>query len=271
VGEAAEAGANPKRHGLAVAADRIAAGARTAAGIADGGEPDLVFIAGAGLDRPEHARALEREVAARLPGTRVMAANDTLAVLRCGTHDGVGLVVPGSTGGNVIGRGPDGRVTDRGHGIFGGGYVLGALAARAARRGRVSPALASTIEQAGIAWHGRRPEPAVARLAEAVVTAAEAGDPYPVRIVDRWCGRVTAAVHEEVARLGLGEAPVVVVYGGLADHSPWLEARLRAAVLEGAPGARLVGLVQPPVTGAALLARDAWSGDVRTWDFTPRR
>ncbi|MFN8629161.1 MAG: hypothetical protein U0838_02230 [Chloroflexota bacterium] len=72
-----------------------------------------------------------------LPGTRVEAANDTLAVLRCGTADGVGLVVPVSTGGNVIGRGPDGRVTDRGHGIFGGGYVMGALTARAAGEGRV--------------------------------------------------------------------------------------------------------------------------------------
>ena len=270
VGEAPESGANPKRHGLAVAADRIAAVVRTAAGIGDGSAlsdldsaasvPALVFIAGAGLDRPEHARTLEHEVAARLPGTRVLAANDTLAVLRCGTPDGVGLVVPVSTGGNVIGRGPDGRVTDRGHGIFGGGYVLGALAARGPRRGSLSPQLAATIDAANLGWRGRRPEPAAAQLGAVVAAAARVGDPYPARLVDRWCGRVTGAVRQEVDRLGLGEDPVVILYGGLLEASQWLGARIRAAVVAGCPGARLTTLGRDPVEGAALLARDAWAG-----------
>ena len=276
VGRASAVGANPKRHGLAEAADRIADAARSAASTTSAtarsaSGPALVFIAGAGIDRPEHARAMEREVAARLPGSRVMASNDTLAVLRCGTPDGVGLVVPGSTGGNVIGRGPDGRVTDRGHGIFGGGYVLGALAARAATRGRLAPELAAAIERADLAWTGRRPEPRVAQLAEAVLAAAEAGDPYPARIVERWCSRVSGAVREEVGWLGLGPMPTVILYGGLVDHSSWLEARLRAAILAGAKSARIVRLDQQPVTGAALLARDAWAGRLGVWDFTPRR
>jgi N-acetylglucosamine kinase-like BadF-type ATPase len=200
-----------------------------------------------------------------------MAANDTLAVLRCGTPDGVGLVVPVSTGGNVIGRGPDGRVTDRGHGIFGGGFLLGALAARAARRGRVSPELAAAIARANLAWTGRRPEARVADLANDVVRAAEAGDPYPRRIVERWCGRVTRAVREEAADLALGDSPVVVVYGGLLRQSPWLEARIVQAVLAGAPGARPIHLTAEPVEGAALLARDAWAGRLGPWAFTPRR
>jgi N-acetylglucosamine kinase-like BadF-type ATPase len=269
VGRAEGEGANPKRHGLDVAAGRITGLARMAG--RQGSPPSLVYIAGAGIDRPEQARTMEHEVESRLSGTRVMAANDTLAVLRCGTPDGVGLVVPGSTGGNVIGRGPDGRVTDRGHGIFGGGYVLGALAARAAIHGRLSPRLAAAIDQADLAWTGRRPEPLVAQLAEAVLAAAEAGDPYPARIVERWCGRVTDAVREEVERLVLGSAPAVIVYGGLVEHSPWLEERLRVAILDGAPDVRVHRLVQPPVTGAALLARDAWAGRLGVWDFTPRR
>jgi N-acetylglucosamine kinase-like BadF-type ATPase len=200
-----------------------------------------------------------------------MAANDTLAVLRCGTPDGVGLVVPVSTGGNVIGRGPDGRVTDRGHGIFGGGFVLGALAARAAKRGRVSPELAAAIARADLAWIGRRPEARVAELAADVIRAAEAGDPYPRRIVDRWCGRVTCAVREESADLALGESPTVVVYGGLLGQSPWLEARIVEAVLVGVPDARLAQLTAEPVEGAALLARDAWAGRLGPWAFTPRQ
>ncbi len=268
VGRAEGEGANPKRHGLAVAAGRIAELVQAACG---GAAPALAFIAGAGLDRPEHARALEAEVGRRLAGCRVLAANDTLAVLRCGTPDGVGLAVPVSTGGNVVGRGPDGRVTDRGHGIFGGGYVMGALAARAERRGGVSPALARAVRDAGLAWRGRRPEAAAARLGSAVAAAAEAGDPYPAGIVDRWCGRVEAAVREEVERLGLGAAPTVVVYGGLAEASPWLAGRIRAAVLAGAPGARLASLDAAPVEGAVLLARDAWAGRLAVWDFTPRR
>ncbi len=259
-------GANPKRHGLGVAAERIAAVVLDAVGE----PPALVFVAGAGLDRPAQARAMERELVARMPSARVMAANDTTAVLRCGTPDGVGLVVPVSTGGNVIGRGPDGRVTDRGHGIFGGGYVLGALAARAARRGGVSPELAAAIDAADLAWRGRRPDPAVAQLGAAVARAAAAGDRYPARIVDRWCARVTSSVGQERERLGLGPRPAVIVYGGLLEASPWLASRIRAAVVAGAPGARLVALERDPVEGAALLARDAWAGRVSPWDFPPR-
>lgn len=281
VGRASGEGANPKRQGLAVAADRIANLAlsaaeahRTGDGPAEARVPALVYVAGAGIDRSEHARALEGELGRRLGGARVMVANDTLAVLRLATPDGVGLVVPVSTGGNVIGRGPDGRVTDRGHGIFGGGYVMGALVARAAVNGhrrRVSPDLADVVETAGLTWRGRRPDPAAARLAAAVAAAAEAGDPYPARIVDRWCGRVTTAVREEAARLGLGPSPCVVVYGGLLDASPWLGARIRAAILAGAPSAHVVPLEGDPVDGAGLLARDAWAGRLAAWDFTPRR
>jgi hypothetical protein len=50
----------------------------------------------------------------------------------------------------------------------------------------------------------------------------------------------------------------VVVYGGLAASSPWLARRIEAAVLDGAPGARIVGLEVEPAEGAALLALDAW-------------
>ncbi len=292
VGRAWGEGANPKRHGLAAAASRIAALVLEASGGAGEGveprSPALVFVAGAGIDRPEHARALEGALAERLPSTRVMAANDTLAVLRCGTPDGVGLVVPVSTGGNVIGRGPDGRVTDRGHGIFGGGYVLGALAARAAMRGGetpvtsdlvaghpshplVSPALADAVRAAGLTWRGRRPDPSAAQLGAAVAAAAEAGDTYPAQIVDRWCGRVTAAIREEAERLDLGASPCVIVFGGLLDASPWLGARIRSAILAGVPDARLHTLDGKPVEGAALLARDAWAGRIGPWDFAPRR
>lgn len=273
LGGASGGGANPKRQGLAAAATQIAELALDAAAGGPGGSatPDLVFVAGAGIDRPEHARALEREVAARLPRARVMAANDTLAVLRSATADGVGLVVPVSTGGNVIGRGPDGRVTDRGHGVFGGGYVLGALAARAAARGLVGERLGQTVATSGLTWRGRRPDPAASRLAAAVTAAAEEGDPYPARIVERWCRLVTAAVREESERLALGAAPVVIVYGGLLDASPWLAEQITAAILAGAPGARVSRLDAPPVEGAALLARDAWAGTLEPWDFVPRR
>ena len=318
VGRSAGEGANPKRHGLEVAADRIARLALAAAG--EGTRPALVYVAGAGLDLPEHARALEEALGRQLTDARVLAANDTLAVLRCGAPDGVGLAVPVSTGGNVIGRGPDGRVTDRGHGIFGGGYVLGALAARSAgrdgapsepaagelaavgsaaceRRGRASGAarravpggvsgerpaasverarvsaeLAAAVAAANLTWRGRRPEPEAAQLGAAVAAAAEAGDPYPLRIVGRWCARVTVAVRQEVVRLGLGPTPCVIVYGGLLETSPWLGGRIRSAVLAGAPGARLASLDGEPVEGAALLARDAWSGRLAAWDFVPRR
>ena len=105
-----------------------------------------------------------------------------------------------------------------------------------------------------------------------VARAAERGDPLPARMVDRWCGRVSRAVAEEVARLALGDRPAVVVYGGLLEASPWLGERIREAVLAGAPHARLLGLAVEPAEGAAALAIDAWTGRaVAGWAFTPRR
>ena len=266
-------GANPKRQGPEVAADRIASLARR---VAQARDPDLLFVAGAGIDRPDHARALEAALLARLPATRVTVANDTLAVLRAATPDAVGLAVPVSTGGNVIGRAGDGRVTDRGHGIFGGGYVLGALAARAARRGAppLGDALNRAVTEAAatLDWRSpRRPGPDAALLGAAVARAAEAGDPYPARMVDRWCAHVRQAVGEEVERLDLGDTPAVIVYGGLMGASPWLGARIRAAVVAASPGARLVTLASEPAQGAALLALDAWRGAPVEWGFSPRR
>jgi N-acetylglucosamine kinase-like BadF-type ATPase len=201
----------------------------------------------------------------------VIVVNDTLAVLRAGTPDAVGIAVPVSTGGNVIGRATDGRVTDRGHGIFGGGYVLGALAARAVRRGLVGEELAREVDAAHLGWRGRRPGPEAAMLGVAVARAAERGDPYPRSMVDRWCARVTDAVRVEAQRLELGDDPAVIVYGGLGDASPWLATRIRAAVLAGVPHARLVPLETDPAVGAAALALDAWLGTPIAWDFTPRR
>jgi N-acetylglucosamine kinase-like BadF-type ATPase len=63
VGRASGGGANPKRQGLAIAAERIASLCSEAAATDGVPVPALVFIAGAGLDRPEHARALEHAVA----------------------------------------------------------------------------------------------------------------------------------------------------------------------------------------------------------------
>jgi N-acetylglucosamine kinase-like BadF-type ATPase len=280
LGRADGPGANPKRHGLEAAADRIASITREVAG---GRAPDLLFVAGAGIDRPEHARTLETALRERLSAVRVIVVNDTLAVLRAATDDGVGLVIPVSTGGNVIGRAADGRVTDRGHGIFGGGYVLGALAARAARRRAAAHALrdperilgADLVRESGSAFfewlNDRRPGPTVAQLGAAVVRAAQDGYPYPARMVDRWCTHVTRATREEVDRLGLGPAPMVILYGGLLDASPWLGEHLRAAVLVAAPAARFRTLEVEPAEGAALLARDAWAGRPIGWDFSPRR
>jgi len=272
-GRAEGGGANPKRHGLGAATATIVSLARDAA---EDARPSLILVAGAGIDRPEHAMALESSLRAALPGADVIVVNDTLAALRAGTPDAVGLAVPASTGGNVIGRAADGRVTDRGHGIFGGSYVLGALAARAARRGKggpgtVGPALAAAVDAAALEWRGRRPSPNAASLGPAVAAAAEAGYSLPARLVDRWCRRVAVAVCEEAGRLALGPAPAVVLYGGMLDASPWLEARLRAAIREGAPGARIARLALEPVDGAVLLALDAWAGRPIFWQFVPRR
>lgn len=274
LGRAAGDGANPKRQGLDVAADRIAG---IVAAAAAGRPVDLLQVAGAGIDRPANAAALRDALLARSVALDVNVVNDTLAALRAATPDAVGLVVVAGTGGNVIGRASDGRVTDRGHGLFGGSYVLAAIAARAVWRGdaRVSPGVARVAATwapaTGPARRPPRPRPEVANLAPALLAAGAAGDRLVVRIVDRWCARVTGAVAEEAARLALGESPAVVVYGGLLDAAPWLAMRLRAAILAAAPRARIVRLAVEPVEGAALLARDAWAGRPVRWEFAPRR
>jgi N-acetylglucosamine kinase-like BadF-type ATPase len=135
----------------------------------------------------------------------------------------------------------------------------------------VDDELAGEVEAAALSRRGRRPGPEAALLGAAVASAARRGDPLPARMVDRWCSRVTRSVVEEVGRLGLGDEPAVVVYGGLLEASPWLGERIRAAVLAGAPHARLLTLDLEPAEGAAMLATDAFGGVPIAWDFVPRR
>jgi N-acetylglucosamine kinase-like BadF-type ATPase len=90
-----------------------------------------------------------------------------------------------------------------------------------------------------------------------VFATARAGDPVALHIID-WAGRELGESAAAVARqVGIqDQAFEVVLSGSLFGLEPPLETGLAAVLARKTPGARIVRLDAPPVTGAVILAAE---------------
>ncbi|MGE5827160.1 MAG: N-acetylglucosamine kinase [Micromonosporaceae bacterium] len=235
-----------------------------------------VFLAGA--DLPAEVELLTRAVAAEQWSADLALENDTFALLRAGTDAPDAVAVVCGAGINCVGRTGDGRTArfpslGRLSGDWGGGGHLSWLALWHAVRGEdgrgpatdLTRAVAEhfglpTAEAVGAAMHLQELEPArLAELSPVLFTVAEAGDRVAGEVVDRQAQEIVSLATVAARRLGLLDAPFVVVLGGgvLRARPP----RLHTAVVDGihalAPKASITVVDAPPVLGAALSALDA--------------
>jgi N-acetylglucosamine kinase-like BadF-type ATPase len=262
--------------------ERLLGEALAEAGVERDGQPvasvGRVLLAGA--DLPAEEQELQAAIERRGWAERLVAGNDTFAVLRAGTERSFGVAVVCGAGFNCVGVGPDGRqvrfpslglIT----GDWGGGYDVGLAALSAAARSADGRGERSSLEQSVPAYFGFRtplelaeaihlhelPGARLGELPPLVYAAAESGDAQATAIVDRLAAEVEAFARVAIDGLELGgEAVDVVLGGGLLRSAP---ARLLEHVRGELAGRRanVIVLDSPPIAGAALLALDDCAAD----------
>ncbi|ONI82655.1 ATPase [Saccharothrix sp. ALI-22-I] len=274
-------GASPQQVGLQRSMDVFEGLAREAARLAglDVSERIAVHTAAylAGADLPKEEDDLRAAIEARGWSETTVVGNDTFALLRAGTTDGIGVAVVCGAGINCVAVAPDGRThrfpaLGRISGDWGGGGHIGSEALWLAVRAEDGRGEPTALLDAVIAHYG------TATLAEAVerlhfeevefdphalcpllFEVAAGGDAVARAVVDRLVEEIVLLARVSLSRLALLGEPVDVVLGGgvltgtngvVVDA---VDSRLRAY----APAARVRVVDVPPVVGAALLGLDA--------------
>jgi N-acetylglucosamine kinase-like BadF-type ATPase len=224
----------------------------------------------AGADYPPDIRLLERALAGAGLSSEVVVENDTVGALWAGSSAGWGIALICGEGINGAAIAPDGRrvrfdgVGDI-SGDWGGGHSVGmaglAAAVRAADGRGPSTSLTRLVPEhfalrrppalTRALYDGRIAQRRMSELSPVVFAAAGAGDEVARGIVDRLADELVAMATALArrARLTRLEVDVVLAGGVFRTHDRAFYERLRAGIERVVPGARLVPLDAPPVTG----------------------
>ena len=237
---------------------------------------ELAQISLSGLDYPAEEERLLALAAGCGWAERMLAGNDTFAVLRAGTNTGSGVAVVCGSGINCVGVAPDGRrvrfaAIGEISGEWGGGFDVGLAALSAAVRSEDGRGPKTTLEEKVPAHFGlARPlelteaihfeqiaEERLGELAPLVLEQA-AGDSAAAAIVDRLAAEVVAFARAALVRLDMASEPAQVLLGGgllQAGNARLLQA-IEAGLSEVGPEISARVIEAPPIVGAALLALD---------------
>jgi N-acetylglucosamine kinase-like BadF-type ATPase len=255
-------------------------------GVTAASPADVGVFALAGADYPSDVRLLRRGISGLGVAREIVVVNDTMAALRAGSRRPWGVALICGQGVNGAGVAPDGRVA-RFDGVgdisgdWGGGQSLGEAAQAASVRARDGRGPRTSLEWLVPSHFGFASPAAVVRalyderidldrlaeLSPVVFEAAVAGDAVARGIIDHLADELGVMAAALIRRLRLGRLDPDVVLGGgvFRADDPAFHERLRAAVLDAAPAARIVRLEAPPVLGSALLGLERLgSGPVRS-------
>jgi N-acetylglucosamine kinase-like BadF-type ATPase len=262
-----------------VAVERL----RTLVAATGGGaaRPAHAVLCLAGADYPADVRLLTRRLGEALPGTEVTVLNDTRAALRAGAARpwGIALICGQGINGTAVGRnGRAVRFAGVGDiaGDWGGGTSIGMAGLGAAVRGRDGRGPRTELERTIPAsvglrrpdavthafYTGRLDERRVGDLAPVVFATAAGGDAVAREIVDRLAAELVTMGAALARRSGLVRArPEIVLAGSVfRTDDAVFHGRLRMGLGAAIPGAEIVRLAEPPVTGAALIGLDRLAG-----------
>jgi N-acetylglucosamine kinase-like BadF-type ATPase len=201
--------------------------------------------------------------------------NDTLLGVLAGSSQGWGLAIVAGTGCNCWGRAPDLRRLGQ---VTGAGMLMGEAAGASELIERVIQALAHEWTRRGpatsltpqmVQYAGAHDLPDLlqglahgaycldAAAAPLVFQAANSGDEVANELV-RWAGHELGELAKAVIRQLQFESLQfeVVLIGSLFNSGELLIEPLRRTIQQTAPGAKLVRLAAPPVTGAVILGME---------------
>jgi N-acetylglucosamine kinase-like BadF-type ATPase len=259
--------------------DSLVGRALNEAGLPPGTVLDRAEVYIAGADLPVEVDVLTKAVGEAGWAREHRVDNDLFALLRAGTSAPDAVAVVCGAGINCVGRTADGRTSrfpslGQISGDWGGGHHLAELALWHAARGEdgrgpataLSAAVAahfgrSTVEEVSAGLHlGELDRQRIRDLSPVLFAVAAAGDPVAQSVVAKQAREVVALATVAARRLGMLDRPHAVVLGGgvLAARHPLLHDAVVSGIQAAAPHATIGIVVDPPVTGAALLALDSF-------------
>jgi N-acetylglucosamine kinase-like BadF-type ATPase len=242
---------------------------------------DAVCLGMAGVDQAREADTV-RGVLARIGQFgQTLVVSDSLIALEAGAPDSPGVVVATGTGSIAYGRDAAGRaaraggwgyvLADEGSGFWIGKEAIRAVLRAADRRGPATTLTGPVLRHFGVGRpqdigrevyrDGVRPS-VLAELAPLVESAAAAGDPEALRILDESARELTALAVSVVEQLNLPQGPVVLA-GGMLRAAPHLTRTLVARLRDRLPQAETRVLGVEPAYGAVRLALALVRGELR--------
>jgi N-acetylglucosamine kinase-like BadF-type ATPase len=275
-------GASPQNIGLRPSLesfDRMVREAASRAGLATArpfARHTAAYLAGADLPREEEI--LQREFGQLGWSDTTVVGNDTFALLRSGTSDGVGVAVVCGAGINCVGVARDGRVhrfpaLGKISGDWGGGSQIGGEALwNAVRaddgRGPQTALLPAIVAHFGVTdisevvagLHFEEINADVVHeLCPLLFRVAAEGDAVAAAVVERLIEEIVLLATVSLRRLDLLDEQVDIVLGGgvLTNSGPAMIDEITRRCHAVAPLADVHLVALPPVAGAALLGLDA--------------
>jgi N-acetylglucosamine kinase-like BadF-type ATPase len=229
-----------------------------------------------GYDWPSEIEPTHKSIATLGFNAPLEVVNDTILGLLAGSSDGWGIAIVSGSGCNCRGWDPEhrreGRVTGdgwaMGEGAGASDLVMKAIQAVAhewTRRGPATQLTAAFLKYTNSSSLEEMLEGLVignvrldGRAAPLVFQVANAGDPVALEVI-RWAGIELGELAKCVIRqLAFEELEFdIVLIGSMFDGGALLIEPTRQTIQAYAPGARLVRLMTPPVTGAVLLGMEA--------------
>jgi N-acetylglucosamine kinase-like BadF-type ATPase len=229
-----------------------------------------------GYDWPSEKEPILQSIATLGFDAPFRVVNDTILGLLAGASNGWGIAIVSGSGCNCRGWDPEHRREGR---VTGDGWAMGegagaselvmkarqAVAHEWTRRGPATQLTTAFLEYTSSQSLEEMLEGLVletirldARAAPLVFQAANAGDMVAIEVI-RWAGIELGELAKSVIRqLAFEELEFdVVLIGSLFEGGSLLIEPARQTIQAYAPGARLVRLVTPPVTGAVLLGMEA--------------
>jgi N-acetylglucosamine kinase-like BadF-type ATPase len=236
--------------------------------------PSAIVLGMAGVDRADDAQVMRRVLRRIGFKARTLITNDALIALVAAIGHEPGVVLIAGTGSIAYGRNARDEAARAGGwgyvlGDEGSGYWIGRHALRAVVResdGRGHPTAMTPLvlahfgverasELVRAVYDGALRPSAIAAVARAVQTAAEAGDELALQILSVGARELASSARAVIVRLGLRDEPFdAVLSGGIMNAVPKLAAEVEAQLQQLAPRCRVQRLQREPAHGAVALA-----------------
>lgn len=231
--------------------------------------PRVVCVGVAGVGREPERQALWQALVAREVGEEIVVHPDAIVALDDAFGDGAGVLLIAGTGSVCFGRGPTGTIAraggwgpfigDEGSGAWIGRRALSVVTASSDGREPETALVGAVLTAAQvnevnelIAWATQATPAALATLAPAVMSEAEAGDVRANAILSMAVEELVLHVRALARQLFVDEraAVPVALTGGLLRRGAPLRKRLEHRMKSAVPGAQVHPGDVDPARGA---------------------